>query len=347
MARNRKEEDKKIEKMEAVVEKKEPGQIGSYFLKEKEHITYLKTGSRFLDLILGGGFPQGRVINLIGDSGSGKTLIAIETSALFLKRYPDGIVKYHEGEGAFDEEYARAIALPEEGVDFVNENFTKGTMVHWREELEKLFKTKDPDQPCLYIVDSYDSFTLDGDATEGYDQAKKAAALAALLADYVKKFRANNTTLIIISQVREVLNALPGQSTKRRTGGKALKHYSSQEIWIVEKGKETKVISGRKETIGLHVYAKCSRNKVGLEYRYCDFWIRFGFGIDNILTALHYLKEIGKLEKLGYNKTDLEGQTRKIYADPEWRKVEDSLYNYIETLWWEKEKELQIPIRKY
>ena len=45
------------------------------------------SGAVLLDLVLGHGWPIGRIINIVGDRSSGKTLLAIEACANFARRF--------------------------------------------------------------------------------------------------------------------------------------------------------------------------------------------------------------------------------------------------------------------
>src|SRR5258708_38432178 len=91
---------------------------GNYFTQPAAGITFSNTGCKTLDLALGGGWACDRVINVIGDKSSGKTLLAIEGGANFIFQFPDGLVEYREGEGAFDLEYARALGMPLDRVNY-------------------------------------------------------------------------------------------------------------------------------------------------------------------------------------------------------------------------------------
>ena len=52
----------------------------------REDIELISSGCTLLDCILGGGYPLGRVINLVGDASSGKTLLYLQAIfAAYLK----------------------------------------------------------------------------------------------------------------------------------------------------------------------------------------------------------------------------------------------------------------------
>src|ERR1019366_4649132 len=92
----------------------------SYFanVSHKEGLEFVSSGCAGIDAMLGGGWVLGRVANIVGDKSAGKTLLAIEVCANFHRQYSDGKIRYNEAEGAFDEDYAAALGMPVDVVDF-------------------------------------------------------------------------------------------------------------------------------------------------------------------------------------------------------------------------------------
>ena len=65
-------------------------------------VELISSGSDLLDLALGGGFPLGKVINVIGDKSSGKTLLICEAIARAYVKYKEKIhVDYDDTEAGF------------------------------------------------------------------------------------------------------------------------------------------------------------------------------------------------------------------------------------------------------
>jgi len=95
----------------------------NYFLEQKD-VEFFSTGCTLLDLALGGGVAENRMMNIVGNSGSGKTLIAIESCTNFLIKYPEGKVWYVETEAAFDDGYAEALGMPIDRVEFPEDIYT-------------------------------------------------------------------------------------------------------------------------------------------------------------------------------------------------------------------------------
>jgi recombination protein RecA len=75
----------------------------------KIDVATIPTGSLSLDLALGGGLPQGRVIEIYGPESSGKTTLALHAVAEVQKS--GGVAAFVDAEHALDPEYAGRIGV--------------------------------------------------------------------------------------------------------------------------------------------------------------------------------------------------------------------------------------------
>lgn len=314
--------------------KKRPASGGSYFVEEKA-INFVSTGCQLLDLTLGGGVAEGRVLNIVGNKSSGKTLLAIEISANFYAKYGDAAdINYHESEAAFDKPYAGALGMPIDVINFIGENDENNdnTVEYWYEQLvEKCAELKNTKKPCLYIVDSLDALTDRAELERAIDDktygANKAAKMSELFRRLIVEMSEVNITLIVVSQIRDKIGATFGKKTTR-SGGKALDFYASQVLWITEIKKLRKTIRGVRRPYGIQVAADCEKNKVGLPYRKCEYEVLLGYGIDDIITGLRWLEQIKELDLVDVTKKDVAKVAKEQIAerDPEFiKKLEDAV----------------------
>lgn len=257
---------------------------------DKPH-DFVRSGARVLDCTIGGGYVLGRVVNLVGDKSTGKTLLAIEACANFNREYPHGKIQYAEAEAAFDQQYAAALGMPLASVKF-SENLN--TVEDWYEDLNKFLKGLDG-KPGLYILDSLDALSDEaeqgramGEGTYGGSKPKKIGELFRRLVQDIEKSRC---LVIIISQIRDKLNVTFGE-TKTRSGGRALDFYASQVIWLAEVEKMKRTIDKVDRVIGIKVRANVKKNKIGLPFRQCTFPLLFGYGIDDLAAAVEWLMEV-------------------------------------------------------
>lgn len=287
---------KAVEPSSTVIEKPK-----NYFTNtRKPNINFISSGCCLLDCVLGGGWPLGRISNVVGDSSSGKTGLAIEASANFIHKYRNGKIYYNESEAAFDEQYAQAIGMPIEKVDFVKtaDHTIEGLFEHLQHVVEENQQDK---CPVFYIVDSLDGLSDRAEQKRAIDEAtysmgkqKKLSELFRRLVDPIEK---SNIHLMIISQVRDNIGVAFGEKHVR-TGGKSLNFYASQVLWLAQKGKLKRTIKGIEKIYGVDIKANCKKNKVGLPHRICDFPIIFGYGINDILANLEFLKTTKSLDQL-------------------------------------------------
>lgn len=280
------------------MEKKTPAKRpegGQYFSAPKTDIEFISSGCLLLDKALGGGWAENRMVNVVGDRSTGKTLLAIEAAANFIHKYPRGTVYYREAESAFDKSFAEALGMPMDNVIFNKDDAPMETIEDFFEDLSAICKQRRA-SPALYILDSLDALSdraeMDRDMDAGTYGAEKAKKLSQLFRRLVRDLSDKNITLIIISQIRDKIGVTFGRKTTR-SGGRALDFYASQILFLSQIGTVTKIIGKVKRTIGIDVKAKCDKNKVGLPFREAEFSIIFGYGMDDFKASADWLKEVG------------------------------------------------------
>ena len=275
--------------------KSEPNYFAS---SDKHNLQFIGTGCRVLDHVFGGGYVLGRMANIVGDKSSGKTLLAIEACANFIRDYPKGYVRYAEAEAAFDQDYAAALGMPVKQVEFAKNIFR---IEDFFEDIEKVCKVSTPTKPVLYVLDSLDALSdraeKDRKIEEGSYNLVKQKKLSELFRRKIQEIESSNVCLIIISQIRDKIGVTFGE-TKMRTGGKALDFYASQVVWLSEVQKLKKTIDKVERVTGVMIRAKCKKNKIGLPFRECDFPILFGYGVSDLAANVEWLIASNKSERL-------------------------------------------------
>jgi recombination protein RecA len=273
-----------------------------YFAEPK--IEFIKTGCVVLDCVLGGGWPIGRVSNIVGDKAVGKTLLAIEACANFARQHPEGLIFYREAEAAFDVDYAATLGLPVDRVDFGEEGI--GTI--W-DTVEEVFEdlsnaieaAKEAGQPALYIVDSLDALSdsaeMERDIDKGTYGTGKAKMMSTLFRQRIRGLKEARMALVIISQVRDKIGFGFGDK-HTRSGGRALDFYASIALWLSLTKTITKTHRGIKRPTGIRVQARCKKNKIAMPHRECEFPIKYAYGIDELPAILDWLDSAKALKEL-------------------------------------------------
>lgn len=295
----------------------------SYFASSSQRaaggIEFVSLGCELLDQVIGGGMVLGRMINIVGDKSSGKTLLAIEACANFKRQYPTGFIRYAEAEAAFDLGYAEALGMPVESIEFADflkpkkkavkrkaseveeedtddiEDETDRTVEYLFEDIKRTLRIL-KGRPCLYIVDSLDALSDRVEkakkADEGSYGMQKAKKLHELFRVLNGEIEASRMIFLIISQIKDKIGVTFGE-TKQRTGGHSLDFFASQVVWLAQIEKIWKTIDDIKRAVGVQVKATCKKNKIGLPFRECEFPILFGYGVDDVMASAQWLIDNG------------------------------------------------------
>ena len=320
---------------------------GSYFAAPKTHLEFMSSGCKTLDLALGGGWAEGRIFNIVGDKSTGKTLLCIEAAANFALKHPKGVIRYAECESAFDPQYAEALGMPLNQVDFGSPLETVEDVF---EELNKIVEKAKT--PTLYLLDSLDALSdraeMGRDLDQGSYGANKAKQMSQMFRRLTGKMSRSRVTLGIVSQVRDKIGISFGRKTSR-SGGRALDFYASQVLYLAHLGTEKRAIGGIERPIAIKVRAKVDKNKVGLPFREAEFEIGFGYGIDDYKACLSWLASAGALGGTGIAKTDINKAARAMMKAPgkEFRQQLAKVQSLVEKRWFEIETSFMPTRRKY
>jgi RecA/RadA recombinase len=284
---------------------------GLYDYEEPEVKDFIPSGCTLLDQILGGGWAMRRVSNIIGDKSTNKTGLAIEACINFARKYPKGKIYYREAEAAFDRNYAARLGLPIHRVDFLpdEDDPKKGdflTAEDFNRDLKMVTeKHRDGKVPVLYIVDSLDALSDESEQAlkigEGSYGTGKAKQMSVLFRQRIQPLSQCNMHLMIISQIRDKINAAAFGKKTTRSGGHALDFYATQIIELALVSHLDKTIDGVKRDVGIQIKARCTKNKVTNPYQTCEFPLMFSFGVDNVRANIEWLDEVGMLEEFNFN----------------------------------------------
>ena len=252
-------------------------------------IPVIPSGALSLDLALGvGGYPRGRVIEIFGPEGSGKTTLALHAVAMAQKM--GGTASYIDAEQAVDPAYTRAL-----GVDLDEMLISQpDTGEQALDIVETLVRSNAVD---IVIVDSVAALVPRaeiegemGDAFVGLQARLMSQAMRKLLPAVSR----SSTCLIFTNQIREKIGVMFG-SNETTPGGRALKFAASVRVDVRRIG----AIKDSGESTGSRTRARIVKNKVAAPFREAEFDIMYGHGIsyEGDLIDLGVLHKI--IEKSG------------------------------------------------
>lgn len=259
---------KAIMKLCKDIEKKE-GEGSIFSLGSKNSalkIPRWSTGIEDLDHIIGGGMPEGRTIEIFGPEASGKTSLGYH----LMSRHQLGL--YIPIEGTFDAQRAKVFGNRPKQMLVYRANYGEQAM-------NKMLQFAETGIPVI-VLDSIPACKPKEDIEKikkavksGKDEEvnERMGGVARLLHKYlpvladVSEF--TGTTIILINQVRDKMNAMMFGEKTDTPGGRAPKFYSSIRIqvarraWIEVPNKDPRS-TAKSEKVGMIMKTKIVKSKV-------------------------------------------------------------------------------------
>jgi recombination protein RecA len=330
-----------------------------------EKLTLLPSPSTLLNCACSdsafGAFSTGRMINLIGDSSSGKTLFALSclAEAAGHEEFSNYRLIYDDVENAltfnipylFGDVLASKIEPPASDEDELP--IPSETIEDFHCNINDAL---DEGHPFIYILDSFDALDADQDKEKVEDmrsarargtKAKGSYSMAKpkksseLMRNICSSLKKTESILVIISQTRDNISPM-SFTPKTRSGGNALRFYAHHEIWLSMGQK----IKSKERIIGVNVKAKVSKNKLTGKVREVGFQIFYDLGIDDVGSCIDFLvdEKIWPKTKQTINAKhfELNVSRAKLIEYIENKNKRDKLCKIVNRCWSEIEEELKL-----
>jgi len=252
-------------------------------------VAVIPTGSLALDWALGvGGIPRGRVTEIYGPEGSGKTTICQHIVAQAQKA--GGLAAFIDMEHALDPTYARRC-----GVDVDNLYISQpDTGEQALEIAEALVRSGAMD---VVVIDSVAALVpraeIEGEMGDSHPglQARLMSQALRKLSGAIKQ---SNTAMVFTNQLRMKIGVMFG-NPETTSGGQALKFYATVRLDV----RRIQSIKQGGEIIGNRTRVRVTKNKVAPPFRKAEFDIMYSEGISRSGDLVDMGVELETIDKRG------------------------------------------------
>lgn len=257
----------------------------------KAEVEVIPTGILPLDVALGiGGLPKGRIVEIFGPEGSGKTTVSLYAIAEAQKA--GGVAAFIDAEHALDPRLAASLGVNIDQLYLSQPDSGEQALFI----LDTLVRSSAVD---IVVVDSVAALTpqaeIDGKIGES-QLGLQARLMSYALRRLTSVISKSNCVVVFINQLRaKISTGYGGGPTETTTGGRALKFYSSVRIEV----KRGKAISKGDMNIGHELFIKVVKNKQAPPFRSGHTTLIYGKGVPKGMAVLDMAIDFGIIKRKG------------------------------------------------
>ncbi|HCL79783.1 MAG TPA: recombinase RecA [Synergistaceae bacterium] len=259
----------------------------------KAAVEVIPTGILPLDVALGiGGLPKGRIVEIFGPEGSGKTTVALHAIAEAQKA--GGVAAFIDAEHALDPRLAANLGVDIQSLYIAQPDSGEQALY----VLDTLVRSSAVD---IVVVDSVAALTpqaeIDGKMIGESQVGLQARLMSYALRRLTSAISKSNCVVVFINQLRAKISTgySPMGPQETTTGGRALKFYSSVRI-EVRRGKS--IMKGE-EHQGHELWMKVVKNKQSPPFKTGHASLMYGKGIPKGMSIVDMAIDYNILKRKG------------------------------------------------
>lgn len=288
---------------------------------DKMDIEMRSSGSVFLDIALGGGYPKGRIIELSGKEKAGKTTLLLIAIAIAQVEEPDKENAIIDLEHSFNPDWAKTLGVDIDKLFVLQPNTSAESVYNQMIHLIKSGR-------FAYIgLDSVAGLVPQSEIDNDFDKDPRVGGTSKLNAQAMRKMintgvlTVSGTTLVFINQLRDAIGAFSPFGTPTMTGGgRSLKHAYTQQLEVNLGEQFAKGSGADKSILGHRMKIKVSKNKVAPPYRTATLDLYYEQGVDKIVEIVNASKELGILAGTSWLKL-VNPETGEVELDTEGKEI--------------------------
>ena len=279
----------------------------AYFLDGQEETPtdftdFISTGATMLDIAVSnrpyGGIAVGRITELTGLEGSGKSLVGAQLIANTQKR--GGVAVLIDTETAVNPDFFKAVGINMNKLVYVHLSTVEDIFDAITNIIEKVRTGKEKDKLVTIIVDSVAAASTKKEMEADFGKDGYATDKAIIISKAMRKITGllgrERIALVFTNQLRQKMNAPAFSDPWTTSGGKAIAFHASTRIRLSLIGK---INDSSKNVVGVKVKAVVVKNRLGPPHRVAEFDIYFDRGIDDYGSWLDVLKDNGLVKQSG------------------------------------------------
>ena len=264
---------------------------------------FISTGATMLDVAISnrpsGGIAVGRITELTGLEGSGKSLIGAQLIANTQLRGGVGVLI--DTETAVNAEFFKAVGIDMNKLVYVQLQTVEEIFDAITTIIESVRKDpKKRDKLVTIVVDSVAAASTKKEMEADFGKDGYATDKAIIISKAMRKITGllgrERIALVFTNQLRQKMNAMAFSDPWTTSGGKAIAFHASTRLRLSLLGK---ISNSSGDVIGVKVKANVVKNRLGPPHRTAEFEIYFNRGIDDLGSWLKVMKENKMVKQAG------------------------------------------------